>query len=110
MFRRSSNIAVSVPSEKVSEAVNHYIKLFGLKEKSRSEDSVELVGIDFTIWVDVAKETPQVLQEFSVRDGSEARAIIESTQSEITGESPCGFYVRDPYGLQFHVLVEPEGI
>jgi hypothetical protein len=108
MFRRSSHIAIAVPTEDVEGAVAHYKGLFGLEEKSRSEDGIELSGNNFTIWVDRAQGKQTVLQEWVVKDRAAARAAVLASGATITGESSCGFYVSDPYGMTYHVYFDDE--
>ena len=108
MFRRSRHISVEVLPDQLEEAVSHYKGLFGIVEENRTDDGVELAGSNFTIWIDVAKGRPQVTQEWVTTDGDAARTAVENSGGRITGESHCGFYVQDPYGMSYHVYVEDE--
>jgi catechol 2,3-dioxygenase-like lactoylglutathione lyase family enzyme len=108
MFRRSRHIAISVMPDQVEEAVAHYRSLFGLEEASRTEDSIELVGTNWTLLIDRTDKDPGVLHEWVTNDGAAARRAVENSTATITGESHCGFYVRDPYGMTYHVFIDDE--
>ena len=107
MFRRSNHISVQVRADELETAVQHYKDLFRLQEIGREAGSVELKGSNFTIWIDAA-EKPVVLQEFVTGDADEARRAVERSGGTVTGESPFGFYVTDPYGMSYHVYIEDE--
>ena len=105
-FRRSSHVAVHVAPERIEEAVAHYKELLGVAEKSRSDEGIELVGPNFTIWIDKIDAGPAVLQEFAVTDGPAARAKVNASGAKIIGETKYGFFVEDPFGLAYHVYIE----
>lgn len=105
-FKRSSHVAVHVAPERIEEAVAHYVGLLGVSEKSRSDEGIELVGPNFTIWIDKADGGPAVLQEFTVYDGPGARAAVEASGAKVIGETEYGFFVADPFGMAYHVYVE----
>ena len=104
-MRRSNHVAVNIPQDQVESAVAHYIAVLGVEEKSRSEEGIELVGPNFTLWI-VASDEPKVLQEFVTNDGPGARKLIEDHGFQIASETPYGFMVHDPYGLKYHVFIE----
>ena len=104
-MRRSNHIAVNIPEDQVEAAVAHYIAVFGVEEKSRSDEGIELVGPNFTLWI-VAAEDSKVLQEFVTKDGPGTRKLVEDHGCQIASETPYGFMVHDPYGLKYHVFVE----
>ena len=108
MFQRSSHIAIRVAPEELENAVRHYRDLFQLVEKSRSKDSVELSGLNFTMWIDLADGRPAVMQEFVARDAEDARRRVEASGAKILDESPCGFHVQDPYGMAYHIYIEKD--
>lgn len=108
MFRRSRHISISVLPDQVDGAVSHYRSLFGLEEASRTEDSIELVGSNFTLWIDRTDKAPGVQHEWVTNDGPAARAAVEASGATITGDSHCGFYVKDNYGLSYHVFVDDD--
>ena len=92
----------------LDEAVRHYQGLFGLEEKSRGKDGVELRGSNFTIWIDEDGARPPVRQEFVAQDAAEARRAVESSGGTVTGDTHSGFHVLDPYGLCYHVFIDDE--
>ena len=108
MFRRSRHIAISVLPGQVDAAVAHYKALFGLEEGSRSDESIELTGSNFTLWIDRTDKGPGVMQEWVTNDGPGARQAVEASGATITGDSHCGFYVRDAFGMNYHVFVDDE--
>jgi hypothetical protein len=108
MFRRSRHIAIRVEPGQVEEAVAHYKALFGLHEESRIDGSVELVGSNFTISVDLSYGETGVLQEWVTNEPEAARRAVLASGATIVGDSLFGFYVRDGYGLHYHVFVEDE--
>lgn|GEM_PF-5838680 len=108
MFRRSRHISIEVTTDQLDDAVQHYKKLFGIEQENRTSDGVELTGCNFTLWLDVAQDKPQILHEWVTTDGVGARVAVQNSGATITGESHCGFYVSDPYGMAYHVYVEDE--
>ena len=104
-MRRSSHIAVNIPQYQVESAVAHYIAVLGVEEKSRSDEGIELVGPNFTLWI-VASDDPKVLQEFVTNDGPGTRQLVADHGCQIASETPYGFMVHDPYGLKYHVFIE----
>jgi len=106
MFRRSSHISIQVSPERIESATDYYKRTFDLVEGKREAGSVELQGPNFTIWVD--EGNPDAIQEFVVSDGSKAREALCDAGAEILGDTSCGFHVRDPYGLRYHVYIETE--
>jgi catechol 2,3-dioxygenase-like lactoylglutathione lyase family enzyme len=106
MFRRSSHISVQVPADRFEQAVDYYQTTFHLRLGKREPGSAELRGDNFTIWVDVG--SPDAVQEFVVKDGAAARRLLEAGGATILDETSCGFHVRDPFGLRYHVYVEDE--
>jgi hypothetical protein len=105
-MRRSAHIAVYVPIGRREEAANHYKDLFGLEEKGRNEESVELEGPNFMLFVEESPN-PVVLQEF-VDESPNARSRFERAGCQIFGEWDGGFHVRDPYGMSFHVWTQKD--
>lgn len=95
----------------MEEAIQHYCSAFGIEEVRREQGGVELVGTNFSLWLDVADGRPLVMQEWVTNDGDEARKRIVNAGGTVTSESSSGFYVTDPYGMTYHVFVadEPEG-
>ncbi|MBS1723298.1 MAG: hypothetical protein JSS66_10135 [Armatimonadetes bacterium] len=108
MLRRSSHIAIRVRPEQLEAAVAHYKAALGVVEKSRTDGEVELTGDNFTLWVGSDALGSGAIHEFLCNDSTEARGRIESAGGVVIGESPHGFYVRDPYGLNYHVFVEED--
>lgn len=103
---RSSHIAVRVGKDQLESAVAHYKALLGVIEANRTASQVELSGPNFTLWIEVGDVHCSVLQEFNAADGQAARAMVKASGAEIAGESEDGFYVRDRYGLDFHVFID----
>lgn len=97
-----------MPEGQFEEAVRHYKTVLDTKEATRTDDSVELKGPNFTIYVEKSTGPVSVLHEWVTCDGEAARQAHLAAGSTITGESHSGFYVRDPYGMSYHVFVEEE--
>ncbi len=106
--KRSTHIALTISSERLDEAARYYVETMGLTKGESSPKAIELKGDNFTLWLDAGREQGPVLQEFTLpaAEKETARRRLAASGAEILGDSEHGFYLRDPYGLAYHVFLE----
>lgn len=105
MKTRSQHISIQVQPDLLDKAVRYYAQTLGLVPTKSADGSVKFVGENFTLWIDPSQE-PAVLQEWFVGNLDETKRKLVEAGAEVTAESDIGFFVRDPYGMRYHVCSE----
>ncbi len=106
--KRSSHVALTVPAARLEEAARYYAETMGLSRGESSPKAIEMKGENFVLWLDAGRESGPVLQEFTLPAAAaeKARERLATAGAEILGDSEHGFYLRDPFGLAYHVFLE----
>ena len=115
MFRRSKHIAVFVSQAKFDAAVEFYVQAFGMSVEEKSSSSASLKGGNFMLYVEVSSPSGLDLQEFVPESEADAERQLLGLGCELievngSTHSTDGFYVRDPYGLRYHVFTSDRPI
>jgi catechol 2,3-dioxygenase-like lactoylglutathione lyase family enzyme len=106
---------VYVSPEDYERAVAYYVAAFGMSVDDKTDTLASLNGGNFMLYVEVGANPGLHLQEFVSREKIDAESHLVGLGCQLlevngSDHSPDGFYVRDPFGLQYHVYTTDAGI